>query len=218
MFMTQKTPASLIAAWMAFACQASLAADAQNAAELQRQAAKRMLQGIQRHDDQALSRAMSFAERALALSPDNGGALLTRLQIQLYRHQYEEALASVNAAQQRHPEDDSLSLLRCMLVGKTQGNAPGDACYADIERDDASQPTEPTAEARHASDTGHAASLVSFNRVGAAILGDSPHAKVLAEAYIDQARELGGIEAEDVARQTVEALENGSYVDEVLMI
>ncbi|WP_134017436.1 hypothetical protein [Modicisalibacter xianhensis] len=215
--MTQKMPALFMAAWIVFACQASQAADAPDAAELQRQAAKRMLQGIHRHDDQALSRAMTLAERALALSPDNGGALLTKLQIQLYRHQYEQALASVNAAQQRHPEDDSLSLLRCMLVGKTQGSAPGDACYADLQRG-ASQPVAPAAEARHASDTANSALSVSFNQVAAAILGDSPQAEALAETYIAQTRELGGIEAEDVARQTVEALQDGSYVAGVLMI
>ena len=217
MLTTQKTPALLMAVWIAFACQASLAAEPEEAATLQQQAAHGMRQGMLEHDEEQLSRAMDLAERALALAPGHGRALLTKLQIQLYRHQYPQALVTVGEAQHKHPNDGSLRLLRCMLIDRVQGAASGKSCYAQLEQDYTSQAASSPGEVRHAVNASHTMSAVPFNQVGAAILGDSPRAQALAEAYVAQARTQGGIEAEDVARLTVEALQNGSYVDRVLM-
>ncbi|MFC3294397.1 tetratricopeptide repeat protein [Modicisalibacter luteus] len=217
MLMFQKVPALLLATLMTLAYQPSSAAETEESAALQRQAAQHLYQGIRQHDEQAIDKAMTLAERILTLSPDNLGAWHTKLQAQLYRHQYQQALSSVNEAQQRHPNDQSLRLLHCMLVDRSQGEAAGDACYAKLEQEYASQAANGQGETRPVSNAPDTASPVAFNQVGAAILGGSPHAQALAEAYVAQVRSLGGIEAEDIARHTVESLQDGRYVEGVLM-
>lgn len=90
-----------------------------------------------------------------------------------------------------------------MLIEEVEGDDSGKECYSAVE--------ESYAE-RHSTD-----SKISANwGGGAAILADSHAAPELVEAYLEQEKAKGEMEAE-MAEMTIESLQDGSYVNHVLM-
>lgn len=89
-----------------------------------------------------------------------------------------------------------------MLRGEVKDNESARECYTTVE--------ESYAE-RHEADE-----EISANWVSAAILTDSHAAPELAEAYLELEKAKGEME-EEIAEMTVESLQDGSYVNQVLM-
>ncbi|QNI03304.1 hypothetical protein HXW73_10375 [Halomonas sp. SH5A2] len=160
--------------------------------DLQRQANEEVTFGI----------AEELIEQSLQADPSNHTALINRAQIAVYQQNYELALSDVESAYDIAPSNDSLPLFRCILIEEVEGNDSGKACYSSVEERYAEQ---------HSTDD-----KIPANWVGAAILADTKDAPGLVEAYLEQARSEGDIEAE-MAETTIESLRDGSYVDQVLM-
>ncbi|OAZ98398.1 MULTISPECIES: hypothetical protein [unclassified Halomonas] len=170
--------------------------------DLQRQANEEVTFGIAEENSERLDRAKELIEQSLNADPNNHAALINRAQIAVYQQNYERALSDVESAYDIAPSNDSLPLFRCILIEEVKGNDRGKACYSSVE--------ERYAE-RHNSD-----GKIPANWVGAAILADTQDAPRLVEAYLEQARSKGEMEAE-MAEMTIESLQDGSYVDQVLM-
>ncbi|MEC9481928.1 MAG: hypothetical protein UMU75_01210 [Halomonas sp.] len=201
----KNTLSPLLATVLLMAGREGLAQPLQSDAEtLRDQAALAMLEGIGQDDPERIEQALELTERLLAASPEDVSALLTQTQLNMYRHRYREALASLERALPHAPDDGTLRLTRCMLVEQTRGETAGQACYRETERQHAAlhESSEP----------------VGFPWVGAAILGETPNAEALTDAYLERVRRDGGIERFDLARQSIESLESGRYVQDVLMM
>lgn len=170
--------------------------------ELQRQANEETALGIAEGNGERIEKAKILIEQSLDADPRNHFALINRAQIALYQGNYELALSTVEQAYDIAPSNDSLPLFRCMLIEEVESNESARECYSAVE--------ESYAE-RHEADE-----EIPANWVGAAILADSHAALELAEAYLEQEKAKGEMEAE-FAEMTIESLQNGSYVDQVLM-
>lgn len=190
-------------AFLITACQESGGNDLHDeSVELQRQANEEATLGMAESDSDRLSKAIDLIEQSLAADPNNHAALLTRAQIAVYRQNYEIALRNVESAFNIAPNHDSLPLFRCMLIEEVEGENSGKECYSAVEESYVEQ---------HRED-----SQISANWVGATILGDSHAAPELIEAFLKQEKDKGELEAE-MAEMTIESLQDGSYVDQVLM-
>lgn len=185
------------------ACQEGMSNEIHDdSVELQRQANKEVAFGITEGNNDRLDRAKELIGQSLKADPNNHAALLNRAQIAVYQQNYELALRDVESAYDIAPSNDSLPIFRCMLIEEVKGDDSGKECYSAVEENYAEQ---------HRED-----SQIPANWVGAAILADSHAAPELAEAYLEQEKAKGEMEAE-MAEMTIESLQDGSYVDQVLM-
>ncbi|UYG08298.1 hypothetical protein [Halomonas sp. M4R1S46] len=185
------------------ACQEGVSNDIHDdSVELQRQANEEVAFGIAEGNSDRLDRAKDLIEQSLQADPSNHEALLNRAQIAVYQQNYKLALRDVESAYDIALSNDSLPLFRCMLIEEVEGDDTGKECYSAVEESYAEQ---------HSKD-----SQIPANWVGAAILADSQAAPELVEAYLEQERAEGEMEAE-MAKMTIESLQDGSYVDQVLM-
>ncbi|EPC03200.1 hypothetical protein L861_23105 [Litchfieldella anticariensis FP35 = DSM 16096] len=185
------------------ACQESGGNDLHDeSVELQRQANEEVSLDIAEGNRERLSKAMDLIEQSLEADPNNHAALLARAQITVYRQEYELALRDVENAYRIAPSNDSIPLFRCMLIEEVKGDNSGKECYSRVEESYAEQ---------HKED-----SQIPANWMSAAILADSHNAPELVENYIKQEKAKGELEAE-MAGMTIESLQDGSYVDQVLM-
>ncbi|PMR70414.1 tetratricopeptide repeat protein [Halomonas heilongjiangensis] len=185
------------------ACQEGMSNEIHgDSVELQRQANEEVAFGIAEGNSDRLDRAKDLIEQSLQADPNNHAALLNRAQIAVYQQNYELALRDVESAYDIAPSNDSLPLFRCMLIEEVKGDDSGKECYSAVEENYAEQ---------HRED-----SQIPANWAGAAILADSHSAPELAEAYLEQEKAKGEMEAE-MAEMTIESLQDGSYVDQVLM-
>lgn len=190
-------------AFFILACQASAGNDLHNESiELQRQANEEATLGIAERDNDRLSKAVDLIKLSLAADPSNHAARLTWAQIAVYRQNYKIALCNINDAYSLAPNDDSLPLFRCMLIEEIEGGSRGKECYSTIEKSYAEQHRENN--------------QIPTSWVGAAILADSHAAQELIENYFRQEKAKGELE-EEMAEMTIESLQDGSYVDQVLM-
>ncbi|MCE8022736.1 tetratricopeptide repeat protein [Billgrantia aerodenitrificans] len=185
------------------ACQEGRGNDiASDSIELQRKANEETALGIAEGNNERLEKAKILIEQSLEADPGNHFALINRAQIAIYQGNYELALSTVERAYDIAPSNDSLPLFRCMLIEEVESNESARECYSAVE--------ESYAE-RHEAD-----GEIPANWVGAAILGDSHAAPELAEAYLEQEKAKGKMEAE-IAEMTIESLQDGSYVGQVMM-
>lgn len=170
--------------------------------DLQRQATEEVAFGIAEENSARLDRAKKLIEQSLEVDPNNHEALLNRAQVAVYRQNYDIALRDVESAVDIAPKNDSLLLFRCILIEEVEGNDRGKECYSTVEK--------------HYAERHGTKDKIPANWVGAAILADAYVAPELVEAYLEQERNEGQMEAE-MAIITIESLQNGSYVDQVLM-
>jgi len=170
--------------------------------DLQRQANEEVAFGIAEENSARLDRAKKLIEQSLEIDPNNHEALLNRAQVAVYRQNYDIALRDVESAFDIAPRNDSLLLFRCILIEEVEGNDSGKECYSTVEKHYAE---------RHSTDN-----KIPANWVGAAILADTHIASELVEAYLEQESGKGEMETE-MAKMTVESLQDGSYVNKVLM-
>jgi tetratricopeptide (TPR) repeat protein len=185
------------------ACQEGMGNDiASDSIELQRQANEETALGIAEGNIERLEKAKILIEQALDADPGNHFALINRAQIALYEGNYELALSTVEQAYDIAPSNDSLPLFRCMLIEEVESHESARECYSAVE--------ESYAE-RHEAD-----GEIPVNWVGSAVLADSHAALELAEAYLEQEKAKGEMEAE-FAEMTIASFQDGSYVDQVLM-
>ena len=185
------------------ACQEGRGNDlASDSIELQRKANEETARGIAERNNERLEKAKILIEQSLEADPRNHFALINRAQIAIYQKNYELALSTVEQAYDIAPSNDSLPLFRCMLIEEVESNESARECYSAVE--------ESYAE-RH-----ELGGEIPANWMSAAILADSHAALELAEAYLEQEKAKGVMEAE-FAEMTIESLQDGSYVDQVLM-
>ncbi|MCE8030103.1 hypothetical protein HOP54_15545 [Halomonas daqingensis] len=185
------------------ACQEGRGNDiASDSIELQRKANEETALGIAERNNERLEKAKILIEQSLEADPRNHFALINRAQIAIYQKNYELALSTVEKAYDIAPSNDSLPLFRCMLIEEVESNESARECYSAVE--------ESYAE-RH-----ELGEEIPANWMSAAILADSHAALELAEAYLEQEKAKGVMEAE-IAEVTIESLQDGSYVDQVLM-
>lgn len=185
------------------ACQEGRSNDlASDSIELQRKANEETARGIAERNNERLEKAKILIEQSLEADPGNHFALINRAQIAIYQKNYELALSTVEQAYDIAPSNDSLPLFRCMLIEEVESNESARECYSAVE--------ESYAE-RH-----ELGGEIPANWMSAAILADSHAALELAEAYLEQEKAKGVMEAE-FAEVTIESLQDGSYVDQVLM-
>ncbi|MCE8050503.1 hypothetical protein HOP61_04265 [Halomonas daqingensis] len=185
------------------ACQEGRGNDlASDSIELQRKANEETARGIAERNNERLEKAKILIEQSLEADPRNHFALINRAQIAIYQKNYELALSTVEQAYDIAPSNDSLPLFRCMLIEEVESNESARECYSAVE--------ESYAE-RH-----ELGGEIPANWMSAAILADSHAALELAEAYLEQEKAKGVMEAE-FAEVTIESLQDGSYVDQVLM-
>ncbi|SEG10672.1 hypothetical protein [Billgrantia desiderata] len=185
------------------ACQEGRGNDlASDSIELQRKANEETARGIAERNNERLEKAKILIEQSLEADPRNHFALINRAQIAIYQKNYELALSTVEQAYDIAPSNDSLPLFRCMLIEEVESNESARECYSAVE--------ESYAE-RH-----ELGGEIPANWMSAAILADSHAALELAEAYLEQEKAKGVMEAE-FAEVTIESLQDGSYVDQVMM-
>ncbi|MGL6215562.1 tetratricopeptide repeat protein [Billgrantia desiderata] len=185
------------------ACQEGRDNDiASDSIELQRKANEETALGIAEGNNERLEKAKILIEQSLEADPGNHFALINRAQIAIYQGNYELALSTVEQAYDIAPSNDSLPLFRCMLIEEVESNESARECYSTVEAS--------YAELHEAGEE------IPANWMSAAILADSHAAPELAEAYLEQEKAKGKMEAE-IAEMTIESLQDGSYVDQVLM-
>lgn len=184
------------------ACQKSVGNDREESIELQRQANEEANFGMAEGDSDRIAKAISLIRQSLQADPSNHAALLSRAQIAVYRQNYRLALRDVENAYDIAPGNDSIALFRCMLIEEVEGDSSGKECYSAVERGYVERHRE--------------GSQITFNWVGAAVLADSRAAPELIEAYLEQKYIKGELEAE-MAKRSIESLQDGSYVDKLLM-